>query len=75
MIVQEHHIIYAHPDHKSQKEVVAYITKGEHGILTKMQWWCKGTVSKGFIKALRIWIALNEDRAINLEEQYGKQNR
>ena len=75
MIVQEHHIIYGHPDHKSQKDVVVYITKGEHGVLTKIQWWCKNNVSKGFITALKVWIALNEYRAVDMEDKYDRQSR
>lgn len=72
MITQNHHITYAHPDHKSQEDIVVRVTKGEHGILTRIQWWCKKTVSKGFIKALKVFIAMNEDRAIDLEEHYDR---
>ena len=72
MTVQKHHIQYAHPDKKAQKDIVVYIGKGEHWVLTKMQHWCKNTVSRGFITALKVFIALNEYRAIDLEEQYDK---
>jgi hypothetical protein len=48
-IIQTHHIQYNPP-------IVVRVFKGEHGILTRMQWWCKKEVSKGFIKALRYFI-------------------
>ena len=59
-MINKHHIIY---DEREGQEVVVPVFKGEHGILTRMNWWCKNKVSKGFIKALKVWIALNEDRA------------
>ena len=57
--IQEHHI-------SRDPEVTAMVFKGEHGVLTRMQWWCRGEVSKGFIKSLKVWIALNEDKAVEL---------
>ncbi len=76
MIVQKHHIVYASKDHPSQEEVTVYLTKGEHGILTRLSWWCKKTVSKGFIRALKIWIAMREDEAITItEEDYDRQQK
>lgn len=53
-VIQRHHISY-------EPEEVVDITKGEHFILTRMQWLKKP--SQGFIKALKVYIALNEDRA------------
>ena len=64
--VQEHHIIY--PSDKNKEETVI-VFKGEHGVLTKMQWWCKGKTSVGFLKALKVFIALREDRAIELTKE------
>jgi len=58
--VQEHHISYF-------PEVKVAVFKGEHEILTKMHWYEKNSVSKGFITALKRWIRDNEDRAIDLE--------
>ena len=58
---QKHHISY-------DPEITVIIYKGEHAILTKIGWYEKNTVSKGFIRSLKSWIALNEDRAIELEE-------
>lgn len=55
-IIQEHHLSY-------NPEVTVKITKGEHNVMTKINWYTKRFVSKGFIKALKHWIALNEDRA------------
>lgn len=66
-IVQKHHIIYAHPDKKSQKDEVVSLYKGEHLILTRIQW--LGHISKGFIKSLKVFIALNEDKAEDLDEK------
>jgi len=70
VIIQKHHIQYKHPEHKSQDDVVVYIGKGEHQILTKMQWYTSKNLSSGFIRALKIFIALNEDRATNYKEDY-----
>lgn len=57
-VVQSHHISYS-------PEVVVIIYKGEHMILTRLQW-AKRAPSIGFIKALKVWIALNERRAVEL---------
>lgn len=56
---QNHHISY-------DPEVIVRIYKGEHEILSKLNWYEKNTVSKGFIRALKSWIALNEHRAEEL---------
>jgi len=66
-VIQNHHIIYAHPDHKSQHEVKACIFKGEHEIIGKINLYSRRTLSRGFIKCLKVFIALNEDRALDLE--------
>jgi len=42
------------------------IYKGEHSILSKLDWYTRKTVSAGFIKALKVFLALNEDRAERL---------
>lgn len=55
-VIQNHHISY-------KPEVVVKIYKGEHKILTLIQWYTKKKVSKGFIKSIKHWLALNEDRA------------
>lgn len=60
--IQNHHIIYASEKHPEQ-EIIERIYEGEHMILTKIQWFEKNSVSVGFIKALKHWIFLNEDRA------------
>lgn len=66
-IVQRHHITY-------EPERVVYITKGEHLILTRMQWFCKKIVSKGFITALRQFIKDNASRSEDLKEHYRGRN-
>ena len=64
LITQKHHIIYESEAHK-QKEEVVKIYKGEHWLVTQMN--RRKNISKGFIKHLKVWLALNEDRAKELE--------
>ena len=59
-----HHIQYAHPERKSMKDIVVKIYDMEHKVLTLMQW--PKTFSKGFIKSLKVWLAMNEDEAIEI---------
>jgi len=66
-VIQGHHLVYAHPDHPSQREVKVPIFKGEHEIIGKINLYTKKNLSKGFIKCLEVFVALNEDRAIDLE--------
>jgi len=54
-IVQQHHISH-------DPEVTVKIFKGEHWLLTQLQRRTKH-VSKGFITSLKVWIALNEEKA------------
>jgi len=63
-VIQQHHIIY--PSEKN-KELTVKVTKGEHRILSLLQWYCRKRISKGFIKALDIYLAINRDRSIELE--------
>jgi len=65
-VIQVHHISY-------DPEETVVITKGEHFILTRMQW--LKTPSKGFIKALKAYIALNEDKAIELKKDDKQKNK
>ena len=58
--VQTHHVSY-------DPEVAVRLYKGEHEILTKLNWYERKTVSAGFVRALKSWIALNEHRAEELE--------
>ena len=55
-VVQRHHISY-------KPEIVVTIYKGEHQILGLINRYEQKTVSKGFIRALKVWLALNEHRA------------
>jgi hypothetical protein len=59
-VIQTHHISYGDP------EITVKVTRGEHRILSMIQWYCKKFVSKGFIRALRIFIVSNKDRAEKL---------
>ena len=66
LITQNHHLIYAEEKHK-QREETCKIFKGEHFLLTRMGW--RKNISKGFIKSLKLWILLNEDRAVELQNE------
>lgn len=57
-VVQRHHISY-------DPEVTVRIYKGEHWLLTQLQRRTRH-ISKGLIKSLKVWIALNEDKAVEL---------
>lgn len=67
-VIQRHHAIYGSPDHPEQ-ECIVRIYKGEHKIACDMQRFLRKSTSKGFCKWLRIWLAVNEDRAIDLEKE------
>ncbi len=58
---QSHHISY-------DPEVKVRIYKGEHELLSKINWYERNSISKGFIRALQAWIALNQHRAEELED-------
>jgi hypothetical protein len=64
-IIQNHHIIYANKEHK-QEDCMVMIYKGEHFVLTQLQ--RRRNISKGFIKALKHWIILNEDKSKELND-------
>ena len=59
-IIQEHHISH-------DPEITVKIFKGEHWILTQLERRTKN-ISKGFITALKVWIALNEAKAKELKQ-------
>ena len=60
-VVQEHHISHDPP-------VTVKIYQGEHWVLTQLQ--RRKWISKGLITALEIFIALNKNKAKDLEEKY-----
>ena len=62
-VIQEHHIIYGNKEHKQEDEKVK-LYKGEHWAITQLQ--RRKNFSKGFIKALKVWILLNEEKAVEL---------
>lgn len=62
-VIQEHHIIYRNDEHK-QRDVTARIYKGEHFILMNLHRRTK--ISRGFVKDLKVWLTLNEDKAVDL---------
>lgn len=64
-VIQKHHIIYGSEKPK-QEEVVVRITKGQHYILTLLN--RQKNISPGFIKSIKVWLALNEDKAKEISE-------
>jgi hypothetical protein len=62
-VFNRHHIVYPSGEHTEQEYVVE-VRKCEHLLLTRLNWYCRKTVSRGFIRALKIWIAMNEWRAV-----------
>ena len=68
-VIQNHHISYAHPEHRSMVDIIVPTWKGEHQILGKIQMYCKKEVSLGFIQALEVFIAQRKYDAIDLKER------
>jgi len=62
-IIQKHHLIYPNEKHKQLEEVVR-VWKGEHFIITQLN--RRKNISRGFIKSLKLWVLLNEDKAKEL---------
>jgi hypothetical protein len=58
-VIQSHHISY-------DPEVTVRLRKCEHLVLTRINWYCKKQVSRGFLTALKVFVALNESRAEEL---------
>lgn len=63
--IQTHHIIYGSPEHPHQEYTVR-VRKCEHLLLSRLDWYCRKQVSEGFIRAIKIWAAMNEHRATKL---------
>ena len=63
-VTQRHHIMPEF-EYKRLKDVTTRIYKGEHMILTRMQW--RKNHSKGFCKALEFWLVLHKDKAQDLD--------
>ena len=64
--IHPHHAIYGTPEHPEQEKVL-HVYAGEHQILTKIQWYTRKSVSRGFLAALALFIVLNSDRAEDIE--------
>ena len=58
-VINNHHISY-------KPEIIVPIFASEHQSLNKQKQISKKTVSKGYITCLKIFIALNEGRAVEL---------
>jgi len=56
-------------------EVKVTVFKGEHKILSELNWYCRKSVSKGLITALKQWIKENEARAVDLVAPEKKKRR
>jgi len=65
-IVQNHHIIYANTE-LVQIERTVRIFKGEHWLLTNLS--RRSNISRGFIISLKVWLALNEHKAVDPDEK------
>jgi hypothetical protein len=65
--IQKHHITYEDKETNTPERVVS-IYRGEHGVLTRLQWWCSKGCSKGFIEALEQYISDNKDNSIELAD-------
>lgn len=72
-MIQRHHLIYQNDDHR-QKEEVVIVTKGEHRILTLLNWHTKN-IQSGFVKSLKMWIVLNEDKVVKPEIGIGDEKK
>jgi hypothetical protein len=64
-IIQMHHCTYPDGRRHPPKEWIVPVTKGEHFILTRLQW--LKTVSPGFVQALLYEVAQKPQKA--LEDQ------
>ena len=60
-VKQNHHLAY-------QPEIVGKLWKGEHEILSKINLYTRKNVSLWFVQCLKVWIALNENRATELDK-------
>jgi hypothetical protein len=58
MTVQTHHISY-------DPEVTVKVYKGEHWILTQLH--RRKSFSKGFVTAIKVWLAIHEESVKELE--------
>lgn len=66
-VIQHHHAIYPSPEHPTQEWTIPLFL-GEHELASKITWYTRKSVSRGFITWLRFFILRNEDRAVNLEK-------
>ena len=64
-VIQTHHLIYENEEHKQREETVDMF-KGEHWAITQLQ--RRTNFSKCFIKALKLWLLLNEEKAIKVHK-------
>ena len=64
-VIQNHHIVYENKEHH-QPEITAHVYKGEHWIITHLN--RRKKISKGFVKQMKVWLALHEEEAVDLDE-------
>lgn len=65
-IIQHHHAIYSSLEHPEQEWKLP-IFLGEHECASKITWYTRKSVSRGFLTWLKYFIIRNWDRAIDLE--------
>jgi uncharacterized protein involved in tellurium resistance len=63
--VSEHHVRYKEKD---GYDFTVNVTKGEHLVLTRLNWYTKKHVSRGLINALIIFCLDNWDRCEELKK-------
>jgi hypothetical protein len=63
LVIQRHHVRY-------EPEVVVFVTKAEHKILTLCSWYTKKIISVGFLDALTDIILSRQNDAVDLEPEY-----
>ena len=68
-VIQLHHEVYPNDEHPTQAELTMWLYKGEHFLIGRMKQMCKKTVSKGFIKCLKLFIAAREDESVELKPE------
>ena len=66
IVIQKHHLVYERAD-KKQKEHTVLIRRNEHWLITQLN--RLNPISEGLIKTLKLFITLNEDKAIKLKRE------
>ena len=54
-ILNRHHLIYGSEEHPEQ-EWIEVLYKGEHKCISNLAWYTRKTISKGLIRALKLFM-------------------